>query len=190
MPSEKVWQQYLHEISQNKTIVDISFRDKTDGWKDYAMRIDYADGAQYRCHHLQDPYMKGFIKNLYLRPSCYQCPFKGNNYHSDITLGDLWNAQKMYREHYDAMGVSLILTRTKKGWTMMESIRQQLKTFEVDERVFEGFPSALQPAARPKESDVFDSMPGTFCQKVEKLTKVPVKKKAIRKLKRILKRVT
>lgn len=38
--------------------------------------------------HYDNVYMKGFLSNLYLRPSCHDCKCKDGKHHSDISLGD------------------------------------------------------------------------------------------------------
>lgn len=38
--------------------------------------------------HKANLYMKGFLKNLYLRPSCYACPAKCGKSGADYTLAD------------------------------------------------------------------------------------------------------
>ena len=39
VPSPKVWQNYLHEMFDDSEINEISFRDKTEGWQRYSLRI-------------------------------------------------------------------------------------------------------------------------------------------------------
>lgn len=53
--------------------------------------------------------MKGFLSDLYLRPSCYNCPSKCGKSESDITLGDFWGIRKILPYYDDDKGVSAIL---------------------------------------------------------------------------------
>ena len=39
-------------------------------------------------------YMRGFLHDLYLRPSCYACMAKGGRSQSDLTLGNYWSVER------------------------------------------------------------------------------------------------
>ena len=54
-------------------------------------------------------FMKGFLSDLYLRPSCYACTAKCGKSNSDITIGDLWGAPSIIGGDDDDRGISLIL---------------------------------------------------------------------------------
>mgnify|MGYP004502381965 FL=1 len=67
-------------------------------------------------------YMRGFLKNLYLRPSCYDCPARHGKSESDLLLGDFWGILRRHPEFYNPQGVSLVLTYTEKGEQLFELI--------------------------------------------------------------------
>lgn len=151
VPSPKVWQEYLKaELSLlpsrqlmrdsslttnvSSFIENISFRDKTDSWRNYNLVIQLRPTAQtmgnpilltYR--HDNNPYMKGFLTNLDLRPSCYTCPARSGKSLSDITLGDFWTESRCLNRFNDDKGTSLIIdfTTTK--------IIKEIKTLELIE---------------------------------------------------------
>lgn len=52
--------------------------------------------------------MKGFLNDLYLRPSCYKCKFKRFQSQSDITIADYWAIARVRKEFYDRNGVSMV----------------------------------------------------------------------------------
>ena len=96
-PSPLVWRKYLDEVSSRHSITqitDIQFRDKTEGWKSYSLSIRYKDkeGTEkiFRETLNENVFMKCFLSNLCLRPSCYSCPARSGKSGSDITLADLW----------------------------------------------------------------------------------------------------
>ena len=66
--------------------------------------------------------MKGFLRDIYLRPSCYDCPAKAGRSGSDITLGDYWGIQDAHPEMDDNMGVSVVLLNSEKGLELFESL--------------------------------------------------------------------
>lgn len=115
VPSPKVWEEYLKDKANGKTIRAINFRDKTEGWKKFSLKIEFEDGSIYRGTQFQDPYLKGFLKDIYLRPSCYQCLNKGIKRISDITLADFWGIEHVKPELFDDRGISAVLVHSVRG---------------------------------------------------------------------------
>ncbi len=65
-------------------------------------------------------YMKLFLDNITLRPSCYNCKFRDQKSGSDITLGDFWGYENFDKD--DDKGVSLVLLNTDKGKSLFNNI--------------------------------------------------------------------
>lgn len=121
-PSPLVWRKYLDEVSSMYNIAqitDIQFRDKTEGWKNFSLSIKYNDkeGVEktFRETLNENIFMRCFLSNLCLRPSCYSCPARSGKSSSDITLADLWGAQQICPEIDDDKGLSLVLQRKECG---------------------------------------------------------------------------
>lgn len=120
---------YTLRSSEDVKIKSISFRDKRVGWKKFSFALTLsktlADGKQNTVllsHiHRDNPYMKGFLDNLYLRPSCHRCRFKKFQSKSDISLADFWAINKVFPDFYDSKGVSLVFVNTNKGESLMEA---------------------------------------------------------------------
>ncbi|NLK11777.1 MAG: 4Fe-4S dicluster domain-containing protein [Staphylococcus equorum] len=111
VPSPTVWQRYLEEVipvEKQSSITEISFRDKINGWKSYNFIIKEKDEIILREKFHDNLFMKGFLADLYLRPSCYACPVKSLKSNSDITLGDYWGIQNILPTFDDDYGVSLV----------------------------------------------------------------------------------
>jgi len=121
VPSESVFRSYLDYLSQlkNSEVKEFSFRDKTIGWKKFGTKIIFYNGEEYFCMHRRDPFMIGFLRNIYLRPICYECPFAQIPRVSDITLGDFWGVPK---ELDDPRGVSVVIINTPKGQKLFEKV--------------------------------------------------------------------
>lgn len=117
VPSPKIWKQYLKQFNIEKN-AKILFRDKRTGWESYSFTIDQRE--KYTQRASENLYMKVFLNNLCLRPSCYQCHSKGNFRKSDITLGDFWGVEKVCSEMYNEKGTSLILINSEKGKKFLE----------------------------------------------------------------------
>ena len=121
-PSPLVWEKYLNEVCSANlvaTISDIQFRNKAEGWKKFSLQITYTgnDGKEkiFREPLNKNLYMRCFLGDLCLRPSCYQCPARNGKSGTDITLGDLWGAEQICPEIDDDKGLSLVLLRKECG---------------------------------------------------------------------------
>ena len=149
VPSPGVWKSYLEELialqgnrknsvlSHSKPIIlnsirDISrieFRNKRLGWKkfSFALTLSVPDGhGTKNTVLLSEPYnenifMKGFLADLYLRPSCYACPAKCLKSGSDITIGDYWGIQNVMPEIDDDKGICCLMVNTDKGKQLLSS---------------------------------------------------------------------
>ena len=66
--------------------------------------------------------MRGFLADLYLRPSCHECPAKCGKSKSDITLADYWGIIRIHPSFYDKLGVSLVLANSANGLEALESM--------------------------------------------------------------------
>lgn len=110
-------------------ITGISFRDKRNGWKKFGFAV-HCKSASKADQNLVSPsveddtlvyepyrenlYMEGFLKNLYLRPSCYACSVKAGKSGSDYTLADLWGAKQIVGKWDDDKGLSACLVFNDK----------------------------------------------------------------------------
>lgn len=70
--------------------------------------------------------MKGFLANLYLRPSCHQCAAKFGKSGSDITIADFWGIQQVMPDFDDDKGTGLVLVNTLKGEQYFTSLKKVL----------------------------------------------------------------
>ncbi|MBR3915556.1 MAG: Coenzyme F420 hydrogenase/dehydrogenase, beta subunit C-terminal domain [Bacteroidaceae bacterium] len=132
-PSPLVWRKYLDEVSSMYNIAqitDIQFRDKTEGWKNFSLSIKYKDkeGVEktFRETLNENIFMRCFLSNLCLRPSCYACPARNGKSGSDITLADLWGAENISPESDDDKGVSLVLLRNK-DFTLPGFVKKEIE---------------------------------------------------------------
>ena len=126
------------------SIESISFRDKRLGWKKFSFALTLAeataDGKKNTVSlshmHDNDPYFLGFNDyNLYLRPSCMQCPTRDLRSGSDITLADFWGIETLLPEIDDDKGVSVIMANTELGKRRVQSIGLDLHTVKFDDVV-------------------------------------------------------
>lgn len=150
VPSPAVWQKFLVENTQKEKIAAIDFRHKRFGWDCSFLNITYKDGTCLpRAPRLLWPllnlkngrlfrhfYRLAFtISNLYERPSCYTCHFKGLEKLADFTMGDLWGVQKTYPARYDKQGLSVLLVNTSKAQNLLKNLSLQSVPIDVQQVV-------------------------------------------------------
>lgn len=120
VPSGKVWAAYLDGLHLSQ-ISSVCMRDKSTGWKRYSVAICHVDGSLSE-PFFRNPYMRGFLNDIYLRPSCYACPSKAMATASDILLADYWGIDRVDDGFDDDAGVSLIMVATQHGAEVVDSL--------------------------------------------------------------------
>ena len=172
VPAPDVWEYYktLLEKQYNASITDVNFRDKSLGWKNSSLRVEFENGNVYCNTFRNDPYMKAFLANFDLRESCYSCKFKNTIHKSDITVADFWGIDKIKPEIDDDKGLSLLLANTEKGSSLITGIQNQLTLTKEDvEKFFPYNPCIIKPAPKHNFSQYFLSNynKGDFSKTVE-----------------------
>lgn len=128
VPSMDVWDEYLNFIEgkYKSKINKINFRDKRTGWKNYSVTLELDNGRVISNKYYDDLMMRIYLSDICLRPSCYQCAFKGMNHDSDITLADFWGVDNYVGEMNDDLGTSLVVLNTEFGHHVFEAISNDL----------------------------------------------------------------
>lgn len=72
--------------------------------------------------------MRGFLTNLYLRPSCYACPAKSFRSGSDMTIGDFWGVECVLPDFDDDKGISGVMLNSRKAEVLWKSIPVDCKS--------------------------------------------------------------
>ncbi|MBR1443188.1 MAG: Coenzyme F420 hydrogenase/dehydrogenase, beta subunit C-terminal domain [Firmicutes bacterium] len=126
VPSPKLWSQYILYIKEKYELEDIksiNFRNKSNGWHNFNMKIE-GKNKTYLKNHYFDRFLVPFFDNRALRMSCYKCEF--NNSAADITLADAWNVEHKHKELYDVTkynkGISLVGFNSEKGQEWQKNI--------------------------------------------------------------------
>lgn len=140
IPSPGIWRKYLTETlkSNGKELQDIStitFRDKIKGWKDYHFTISLRNGKPITRPAANDSYIRGFLHDLYTRPSCAACPAKRLSSGSDITLGDYWGIDTLIPGLDDDRGVSAITINTQHGLKIFHTTHAELHSTTYSELI-------------------------------------------------------
>jgi coenzyme F420-reducing hydrogenase beta subunit len=188
VPSPGVFSEYIKRISEGKKIKKINFRDKTHGWLNYSLRIDFEGGEYYSKDLTEDLFMKGFLQDIILRPSCYKCHFRGDSRDSDLTLADYWGVNRDIPELFDDKGASLVITHTEKGETTLEEVSDKLYLREAYfELALSHNTSYFKSVSKPEKRAVFFRNGIDGFSLLEKLTKKPLLQTIIKKSKSAVK---
>lgn len=194
VPSPLVWQQYINELEQNykQNIKSIYFRDKSTGWKKYSVKFLF-DKDEYKNFGFKDIYMKGFLNDIYLRPSCYNCNFKGIERVSDITVADFWGIEKVLPELDDDKGTSLIVIHSKKGKQLFDKLSEKMISNDVNlNEAIKYNPSMISSVKyNGKRKDFFLELNSgeELINLIRKYTKISFEKRVKNKIKLIVKRL-
>lgn len=158
VPSPKFWRKYLKELKPGK-ITDIQFRDKSKGWHGYRVRIDGEN-----CHVFDEfnknTYMRAFIADASLRPSCYECHYKHLQFAGDYVLADFWGVSEVFPELDDDKGTSLILINSEKGEKIISSLKEfaDIKEVDIDKAVKKNGPAINGAAMNEKNVALFNNI--------------------------------
>ncbi len=186
VPSPLVYKNYINALkyNNNSQISSLLFRDKSTGWKNYSFKVDFKNKKQIKEIGYNNIYMKGFLNDIYLRPSCYECKFKKPITSADITLADYWGIQNIHPEFDDDKGTSLILVNSKKGQDIFNEISHNMEIIKTNlDYAISNNPCIVRPAKyNPKREKFFSEINDDNIEKIiHKYTKVTFMQKVKRK---------
>lgn len=219
VPSPGVWRSYLNEtfgISARRAaagkntvlssslksipvITGIGFRDKKPyGWKKFSfvVRGESASKADKNSVllsdiHRENPYMRGFLADIYLRPSCYNCKCKNGVSQSDLTIADYWGIQQLMPDFDDDKGVGLVLINTEKGRDAFQILDMEVRTSNLKDAMMlnGGFNEQVTP--HPKRQLFFNRFRSgePVSRIVVECLRIPLYRRLVRKVKNVIKRI-
>lgn len=144
VPSPGVWSKFLKETAPTEKIKFINFRFKRFGWDKSYLNITLKNGKELSgpngMFKLFTPLFRAKdgkfwrfiyrlpfgISNLYERPSCHSCAFKGPYKTADFTMADLWGVNKIKPDFYDNKGISVLLVNTVKAAKFFDDIKDNM----------------------------------------------------------------
>lgn len=153
VPSPKLFDKYLSEIDGTNKIVNFRYKEKN--WKNYKVLISNNE-KQIVNNHYFDPFMRSFIFNYNLRPSCYECKFKKLYRISDITLGDFWGVEMIDKKLMNKMGTSLVFIHNKKGKDLIEKVMNEISLEQISIKDAIAFNDSYYKSSKsPRNRDSF-----------------------------------
>lgn len=107
-----LWREHVagHEISR------ISSRSKSCEGRRFGMSLSFQDtDIAYLASQKEDPFLRGFLSELFSRPSCHACSVRELRSGADLSIADYWGAEEKFPDLNAAKWVSLVLANTSKG---------------------------------------------------------------------------
>lgn len=132
VPSPWVFSKYLSYLSSKygSKVRKVFFRDKNPGWYVFGMKVEFENGQIYQKDTYHDPYIRGFLREYFLRPSCHCCLYTNTSRPADITLADDWGYQETnFRDRDNDQGISMIMINSKNGENLFGLARRSLNVF-------------------------------------------------------------
>ena len=124
--SPKAFEKYKENLEKKygSKIIAIKDKNKEHGWHSLARKITFENGQTYYGEGHEDDYRRGYHMNVFERPSCYECKFKGFPRISDITLGDFWGIEILsdLSEDVRRKGISIVHAQTEIGKRYLEKL--------------------------------------------------------------------
>lgn len=193
VPSPKLWQKYLDELekSHGSAVRRMFFRHKKYGWKTYSVSFEFSNDTEYEEFFSKDPYMQIFLRNISLRPSCYNCHFNELDRVSDITLGDCWGINRIMPEMDDDKGTSVILIHSEKGKRQFEKVSVNMVTKQANPDTILPPTAGGRKSVKPhhnREKFFKKLNEGATIKQLLQLSQLPLKVRAISFVKALLRK--
>ncbi len=216
VPSPKVWREYLKETIARKGgknsvlsypipckigIDAVDFRSKSTGWKKFSFALTLSETSVEGVKNTvllssvfsENPFMRAFLADLILRPSCYSCPSKSGRSGSDLTIADYWAIPQVAPEFDDDKGVSLVLVQTEKGKSFYQSLKEKTTFIVTSYQEAQGANGGFKEKTpmHPKRSRFFTE----FAQSddiiglIDRTLRIPLYRKLLKKVKNGIKKM-
>jgi hypothetical protein len=92
------------------------------------MSIAFKDGSEKFEPMIENSFMQAFLKDLSIRPSCFECACRDGRSGADISLADFWGLRRAVNYEDDDKGTSLELVWSKKGQEATSSLSVESKS--------------------------------------------------------------
>lgn len=166
--SPKVYRKYLDSLERKfgGKVVYVKAKNKELGWRNLTRKVVFDNGKVYYGVHMQDDFRRGYHTNVYCRPSCYTCQYKGFPRMADITIADYWGIERVDPNMDNNIGTSMILLNSNKGIAFFEKVKDKLEWEETSfESVLPGniaLRKPIEPARIDRKGFFEDLDKGTF----------------------------
>lgn len=172
--SPKVYRKYLDSMERKYggKVVYVKAKNKELGWRNLTRKVVFDNGKSYYGVRMEDDFRRGYHTNVFCRPSCYVCRYKGFPRMADITIADYWGIERVDKNLDNNIGTSMVLLNSKKGEAYFEQVKDKLEWIYTEfESILPGniaLRKPIEPAKINREQFFNDLDKGTFDDVVQK----------------------
>lgn len=196
VPSQRLFDMHVSEISRLKKVVEFNFRYKKISQNGMCnsrtAEIKREDNSVVIAEIRNDAFLKAYYSRLIYRPSCRECKYASPNRVSDMTIADAWGIEKKYSELNALAGCSLIISNNEKGRCVLEQLSSKMRLYDVGVQwATENNEQLRKPTTMHKNREKFFasiSSGDSFGKAVDKALKRSFVVKIISKIKSVLNR--
>ena len=172
--SPKVYRKYLDSLERKYggKVVYVKAKNKELGWRNLTRKVVFDNGKVYYGVKMDDNFRRGYHTNVFCRPSCYTCQYKGFPRIADITIADYWGIEKINKNLDNNIGTSMILLNSKKGENFFGQVKDKIEwEYTTFESILPGnvaLTKPIEPAKIDRRQFFEDLDKGTFDEVVNK----------------------
>lgn len=130
--SDLIWRGYTGQFKEKGEIKKITFKAKTHGWKKWYFKVDFQNGDVWQRRGGMTMFMRSYLTYANIRPSCFECHFKGLQRISDFTISDCWGVAESNLEINDNKGLSALLLQNSRAIQIFDEIKDNLEYLGYD----------------------------------------------------------
>lgn len=131
VPSQRLWSEHVAYVERKAgaRVRSVNFRCKKISWRRFGLEANTKDKIIFEPLDCS-AYLRMFLRNYCLRPSCYACQAKSIRF-ADITIADFWGGERFVPDMCDEMGCSLVIVRSERGAKAFKRIASFVEMQEV-----------------------------------------------------------
>lgn len=174
--SPKVYRKYLDSLEEQYggKVIYVKAKNKELGWRNLTRKVVFDNGKAYYGVHMDDDFRRGYHTNVFCRPSCYHCQYKGFPRMADITIADYWGIERVDKNLDNNIGTSMILLNSQKGIEYFEKVKDKLEWEETKfDSILPGniaLRKSIEPAKIDRKKFFEDLDKGTFDDVVKNIS--------------------
>ena len=164
VPSPLVFEDYKKWIEDkiHEKVSYVKFRCKKSSWIFFSMGINSHTEKNkittysYIGSYYADPYIRAFLRDNILRPSCYSCQYASTKRVADFTIADWWGYKATCPDDkdFERKGVSLLMCNSRKALEIVHELNMDLRERTLEEAIRTNR-SLKQPFSLPSTRDRF-----------------------------------
>ena len=159
VPSPGVWKDYVQSMAyiKQQRPTRVRFCDKQPGSRDRRFHVVFDEGFIFDAPLSKCDYGRGFQKNLFFRPSCYECPYTSTDRVGDLSLGMYFGLPQDFYPEEQAKGMCLLLVNSVKGAHMFDTLPIKRVKRPLEEAVAGNPALSAPPPVCPERETFFEA---------------------------------